>query len=289
MKLALALGLTIAVALLEFWGGFASHSIALTTDAVHVCMDGLALAVALIAAVGAARKANRRKTFGYGRLEVLAAVFNGALLLGATVVLAYQAFHRFSEPIEPHGMLMTVVAAIGFIVNVTIGLTLSHGHHHDLNVRAALAHVLGDALGAASVIIGGIFILATHAAWIDPLLSLFVAVIIVIGVARVLREAADVLLEGTPRDVNTAELRNEMCAIGGVADIHDLHVWAIGSGSRILTAHVLLDDRRISEGATVLERLRELASERYGIGHVTVQFEAEHCDPGGIVICQPES
>lgn len=288
MKLAVALGLTLAVALLEFWGGYASHSIALTTDAVHVCMDALALAIALFALLGATRKANRRKTFGYGRLEVLAAVFNSALLLGATAVLAYQAVLRFSAPVEPQGGLMTLVAAIGFVVNVTIGLTISHGHHHDLNIRAALLHVLGDAIGALAVVIGGAIILATHAAWIDPLLSLLVAAVIVAGVARVLREAADVLLEGTPPGVDSSALAQEMRQIAGVAGVHDLHVWAIGSGSRVLTAHVLLDDRRISEGAAVLERLRCLAADRYGIGHVTVQFEAEHCDPGGIVICQPD-
>ncbi len=288
-RLALALMLAAAVAVLEFWGGIAAHSLALTTDAVHVCMDVFALAIALLAAVGAARPANRRKTFGYGRIEVLGALFNGALLFGATLVLVYAAIRRFGAPIEPHGATMTIVAAIGFVANVTIGLTLAHDHSRNLNVRAALFHVVGDALGALAVIVGGAIIIFTHLAWIDPLLSLFVAGIIIVGVVRVLRDAADVLLESTPPGIDSADVERRIAEIDGVAGVHDLHVWAIGSDSRALSAHVLLDDRRISEGAMILARLREVALERYAINHVTVQLEAEHCDPGGIVICRPET
>jgi cobalt-zinc-cadmium efflux system protein len=287
-RLALALVLAAGLAALEFWGGAASHSLALLTDAVHVCMDVFALAIALLAAIGAARPANRRKTFGYGRIEVLGALFNGAVLFGATLVLVYAAIRRFGAPVEPQGVLMTAVAAIGLVVNATIGLTLAHDHARNLNVRAALFHVAGDALGAFAVIVGGGLILLTHHAWIDPLLSLFVAGIIIVGVVRVLRDAGDVLLEGTPSDIDSADVERSIVQIDGVAGVHDLHVWAIGSDSRALSAHILLDDRRISEGVAVLETLRRIAQERYGVGHVTVQLESEHCDPGGIIICRPE-
>jgi len=287
-RLLLALTLAAAVAALEFWGGIVSSSLALATDAVHVCMDVFALAIALAAAVGATLPANRRKTFGYGRIEVLGALFNGALLFGATLVLVYTAIRRFGAPVEPHGATMTLVAAIGFVANVAIGLTLAYDRSHNLNIRAALFHVVGDALGALAVVAGGALIVFTHAAWIDPLLSLFVAGIIIVGVVRVLRDASDVLLEGTPPGVDSADVEGRIAEIDGVAGVHDLHVWTIGSDSRALSAHVLLDDRRISEGVEVLATLRRVALERYGIGHVTVQLEAEHCDPGGIVICRPE-
>jgi cobalt-zinc-cadmium efflux system protein len=252
-------------------------------------MDVFALAIALIAAIGAVRPANRRKTFGYGRIEVLGALFNGTLLFGATIVLVYEAVVRFARPLEPHGGTMTIVAAVGFAVNVVIGLTLSHKHEENINVRAALYHVLGDALGALMVIVGGIVILATHQAWIDPLLSLFVAVIIVAGVIRILRDAADVLLEGTPPGIDSAEVEKRMLTIGGIAGVHDLHVWTIASGTHAMSAHVVLRDQQISEGSVVLDKLRTVAKERYGIGHVTVQLEAEHCDPGGIIICRPDA
>jgi cobalt-zinc-cadmium efflux system protein len=287
-RLLLALILTAAVAAFEFWGGFISHSLALLTDAVHVCMDVFALGIALAAAFVAARHANRRKTFGYGRVEVLGALVNGALFFGTTLVLVYEAIQRLRAPVEPHGLAMTVVAAIGFIVNVTIGITLAHERSDNLNVRAALFHVAGDALGAFAVIAGGIAIALTGDAWIDPMLSLFIAAIIVVGLVRVLRDAGDVLLEGTPRGVDSSEVEQRILQIVGVAGVHDLHVWTLGSDSRALSAHILLDDLRISEGAQVIASLRAVVRERYRIGHVTVQLESEHCDPGGIVICCPE-
>ncbi len=288
-RLTLALILSAAGAALEFWGGAASRSLALTTDAVHVCIDVFAFAVALLAAAGATRRANRRKTFGYGRVEVLGALFNGAILLGATAILAYQAVLRLRAPVEPHGLMMTVIAAIGLVVNVAIGLMLLEHHHENHNVRAALAHVSGDVLGALAVIIGGTIIAFTGAAWIDPVLSLFVAAIIVIGVAGVLRDASDVLLESVPPGVDSADVELQIRTIGGIVGVHDLHVWTIGSGSRALSAHLLLEEGRLSEGARILERLRSVVRERYGIGHVTVQLESEHCDPGGIIICRSDA
>ena len=298
-RLVVALVLATAVAILEFWGGAASHSIALTTDAVHVCMDVFALGVALIAAIGATRPANRRKTFGYGRVEILGALFNGTLLLGATIIIVYEAVMRFGHPVEPHGTIMTIVAAIGLAVNLLIAFTLTRGHLHghdhdrghgqgldsDLNVRAALYHVVGDALGALAVIVGGIIIAITHQAWIDPLLSLFVAAIIVVGVVHVLREAADVVLESTPPGIDSGDVERKMLSIETVVAVHDLHVWTIGSGSHALSAHVLLDDRRLSEAANVLRDLRSTLNAQYGITHVTLQLECETCDPGEVMIC----
>ncbi len=286
-RLTLALILSAAVAVLEFWGGAISRSLALTTDAVHVCIDVFAMAVALIAALGATRRANRRKTFGYGRIEVLGALVNGAILLAATGVIAYEAILRFRVPTVPHGTTMTLIAAIGLAVNVVIGLTL-HEHRENQNVRAALMHVAGDALGAIAVIIGGILISLTHAGWIDPLLSLFVAAIIVVGVVGIIRDAGDVLLEGAPPGIDTAEVESQIRGIGGVAGVHDLHVWTIGSSSRALSAHVLLGDGQLNEGGRILERLRDVVRDRYGIGHVTVQLESEHCDPGGIIVCHAD-
>jgi cobalt-zinc-cadmium efflux system protein len=288
-RLVLALVLSAGVAGLEFWGGAAAHSLALTTDAVHVCMDVLALAIAVLAAIGATRRANKRKTFGYGRLEVLGALVNGALLLGATALLAYQAVLRFSAPLEPRGALMTIVAAIGFTVNVSAALLLRHDHHaHDHNMRAALMHVVSDALGAIVVLVGGVLIAFTGAAWIDPLLSLIVAVIIVAGVAGVLRDASDVLLESTPPGIDADDVARAFKAIPGVEGVHDLHVWMIATGSNALSAHVMLDDRRLSEAAKVLDDVRGVAERTFGITHVTVQLECERCDPGQVMICHPE-
>jgi cobalt-zinc-cadmium efflux system protein len=289
-KLALAFALSAAVAALEFTGGALSHSLALTTDAVHVCMDVFGLGIALLAAIGATRRANRRKTFGYGRLEVLGALANGSLLLGASGVIAYEAVLRLnSEAVHPHGLMMTAFASVGLLANLTAAAFLRpHHHEHDLNVRAALVHVAGDALAAAAVVAGGLVIAWTGAQWIDPALSLFVAAIVVVGVVGVIRDAGDVLLEGTPPGIDVVDVERCIGSIHGVGAVHDLHVWSIASGSHALSAHLLIDPESLMDGPLILAQLREAVRARYGIGHVTVQLESEHCDPGGIVICCPD-
>jgi len=276
-RLVAALLATALVALLEFWGGVASRSLALTSDAVHVCTDVLALALALLAAIGSARPADPRRTFGYGRIEVLGALVNGSLLFVATIAIVYEAARRFALPVEPGTSLMILVAAIGLAINGGVALLLRADGRRELNVRAVLFHVFGDALGGAAVILGGVAIAVTRAAWIDPLLSLFVAGIIVVGVVRVLRDATDVLLESVPGDVDARNLTGHLEKIAGVCGVHDLHVWSIGSGSRALSAHVLLDDRRLSEAADVLREITECAQEHFSIAHVTIQFECDSC------------
>lgn len=275
--LVFALCVTALVAALEFWGGISSRSLALTSDAVHVCMDLFALAVALLAAIGAARPADPRRTYGYGRIEVLGALANGTLLLVATLVIGYEAVRRFGAPVEPHALTMTVVAAVGLALNACVGVVLHRQGGADLNVRAALFHVLGDVLGAAAVIAGGIVIAFTHAAWIDPALSLFVAAIIVSGVVRLMRDATNVLLESVPSDVNAGDLVAHMERIRGVAGVHDLHVWSIASGSHALSAHVLLDDRRLSEATAVLCDINRCLETDFNITHATIQFECDNC------------
>jgi cobalt-zinc-cadmium efflux system protein len=276
-RLTIALIATALVAVLEFWGGAISRSLALTSDGAHVCMDAFALALALMAAIGAARPADPRRTYGYGRIEVLGALANGTLLLAATVAIVYFAAHRFAAPIAPHEKTMTAVAAIGLCVNAGVGVLLRGAGKRNLNVSAALFHVLGDALGAVAVIIGGIAIAFTHAYWIDPALSLLIAAIIVVGVARVLRDATNVLLESMPSDVDAARLTDHIEEIAGVTGVHDLHVWSIGSGSHALSAHVLLDDRRLSEANDVLREIDRCVQTHFGIAHVTIQFECDNC------------
>jgi cobalt-zinc-cadmium efflux system protein len=225
------------------------------------------------------------------------------LLLVATVIIVYQALQRFGAPVQSHGATMTVVAAFGLVVNLSIAWMLSRGasahkhvhahaaHDHvrsgDLNVQAALFHVVGDALGAFAVIVGGIVVSLTGSTWIDPALSLFVAAVIVVGVWRVMRDATNVLLEATPRNIDARQVEERIAALDGVVAVHDLHVWSIGSGSAAISAHVLLDDRRLSEASSVLSTLRAMVEEQYDITHVTVQFECEHCDPQGAIICVP--
>ena len=284
-RLVLSLALVAGVALFEVWGGFRAGSLALLTDAAHVCMDAFALGVALFAVIGARRPPNARKTFGYGRLEILGAMLNGTVLLAVTVVIVIQAVQRFFIPHHTAGVLVSEVATAGLAVNLAIALMLREHGKHNLNLQAALFHVAGDALGAFAVILGGIAIAWSGATWIDPALSIFVAAIIVTGVIRVLRDAADVLLEGVPRGIHVRDVREAMSELEGTVAVHDLHVWTIGTGALALSAHVLVDDRRVSEATAIARSVDAMLRERFGITHVTLQFECSNCAEDERVVC----
>jgi cobalt-zinc-cadmium efflux system protein len=283
--LRIALVATAAVAVLEVVGGIVAHSLALVSDAAHVAMDVVALGIALAAAVQAKRPANSRQTYGFARYEILAALANAALLTAVTILIAVEAVHRFFQPSLPASGIMIGVASIGLIVNVAVGLMLAREQHANLNLRAAVLHIAGDALGAVAVIIGGVLIALTRATWIDPLLSLLVAGIIVAGVVGIVREATEVLLESAPGHVDVPSVRGRIREVDGVVDVHDLHVWTIGSGSHALSAHVLLDDRKLSEASVILRSIDSAMRDDFDITHVTVQFECESCEPDTTIIC----
>jgi len=216
---------------------------------------------------------------------VLAALANGGLLFAITALIVFEAVHRFAAPEVPQGGLMAGVAAIGFGANVAIGLMLLGGARENINIKAALFHVASDAVGAIAVVIGGLAVLATHAAWIDPVLSLLVAAIIVVGVVRIVREACDVLLESAPDHADVPRVRGSIRALAGVVDVHDLHVWTIGPGSHALSAHVLLADARISEASALLRSIETHLRDEFAIAHVTIQFECENCSPDERIVC----
>jgi len=284
-RLKVALLATAAVFVVELLGGIRSGSLALLSDSAHVAMDVVALGIALAAAVQARRPATQRQTYGFARYEILAALANGALLTAVTVLIAIEAVKRFMHPELPAAALMAGVAAIGLVVNAAVGITLARGARGNLNVRAALMHVFGDVLGGFAVIVGGIAIAVTGAAWIDPLLSLLVAAIIVVGVLRIAREATDVLLESVPGHVEVPAVRTRIAVVDGVVDVHDLHVWTIGSGAHALSAHVVLDDRKLSEASAIMRAIDAAMHDDFAISHVTVQFECESCDPDTTIVC----
>jgi cobalt-zinc-cadmium efflux system protein len=275
-RLRAGLLLTAAVAAIELAGGFAAHSLALLSDAAHVTMDVVALAIAL---------ATERQTYGFARVEVLAALANGGLLFGITVLIVVEAMRRLAAPELPSGGLMFGVAAVGLAINLFVGAMLMRDARSDLNVKAALYHVAGDAIGAFAVMIGGAVVLWLRLLWIDPVVSLFVAAIIVAGVVRIVRESADVLLESAPAHAATVDVRDAIRSYEGVVDVHDLHVWTIGGGRHVLSAHVLLPDARISEASAILRRIEVGVHERFGISHVTVQFECESCEADERIVC----
>jgi len=286
-RLKIALAATAAIAVLELAGGIVANSLALMSDAAHVTMDVVALAIAVAAAIQSARPANERQTYGFARLEILAGLGNSALLLAVTILIVIEAVHRFGHPETPGGVLMVVVAAIGLAVNVGTGWMLLAGGNHTLNSRAALLHVAGDALGGVAVVIGGAVIAFTGAAWIDPALSILVSAIIAVGIVSVVRDATMVLLESAPSHAQLPLVRARIRSCEGVVDVHDLHVWTIGSGTHALSAHVVVADSRISDATAVMQRINHAMHDDYDIDHVTLQMECESCGDDDKIICTP--
>ena len=273
--LRLVLVVTAAFTVVELVGGLLANSLALLADAGHMFTDVSALALALFAAWFARRPATPEKTYGYLRLEILAALVNGAVLVVLALLIVSDAVGRLAAPPNVEPRIMLGVAAAGLIVNVFAAWTLHGGHHESLNVRGAYFHVLGDLLGSVGALLAGGIILVTGWYLADPLVSVGIALLILVGAWRLLRESTDVLLEATPRHIALADVEREILTIPGVEDIHDLHVWTLTSGVVAMSAHAVVCDPERNQH--VLETARERMAE-FGIRHLTLQIEqSETC------------
>jgi cobalt-zinc-cadmium efflux system protein len=270
--LRLAFFLTVIILVAELAGGIFSNSLALLSDAGHVVTDIFALGLAWFATVQAERPADARKTFGYHRVGILAALVNAVTLIIIAIAISLEAFQRFQHPEPVQPFIMFLSAGIGIAVNLFIGLGLQK-EGHSLNVRAATMHVFGDVIASVGVIVAGIIILLTGWTLVDPLLSVGIAVLIALGAWSILRETTDILLESVPRDVSLSNLVDDMKKVEGVKDVHDLHVWCIASGMYTLSCHTLINDLPPSGSSPILQSLTSMLSEKYHIGHATIQFE----------------
>jgi cobalt-zinc-cadmium efflux system protein len=278
-KLRTAVLLTALILVVELAGGIASHSLALLSDAGHVLTDIAALGLAWFATAQAERPANARKTYGYHRTGILAALVNAVTLIMVVVAIAFEAVRRLQHPEAVTPWMMFVSAAVAIVVNLYIGLGLRKEGGDNLNVRAAMLHVFGDVGASAAVIAGGLVILLTGWYPADALISLCIAVLIARGAWAILRDTVDILMEATPRDLDVAQLVRDIVRQPGVADVHDLHVWSIAGGMRALSAHVRIADRPLSACDGLLVDLNRLLQDRYKIGHSTLQLECAGCDP----------
>ncbi|HSG08832.1 MAG TPA: cation diffusion facilitator family transporter [Longimicrobiales bacterium] len=269
-RLRWVLGITSAFMVAEAVGGWISGSLALLADAGHMFTDAGALALSLFAMRMAQRPANTEKTFGYVRLEILAALVNGATLLVIAGLIVVEAWRRLRDPVAVDAGVMLTIAALGLGVN-TAGALLLHRHSHDnLNVRGAYLHVLGDLLGSVGAISAGLVILLTGWTPADPLISVVIAILILYSAWNLVKEATEVLLEAAPAHIDVGEVMQDLMAIEGLDEIHDVHVWTLTSGFIALSAHGIIDDP--TQHSRVLEEVRSKMQAR-GIGHVTFQLE----------------
>ncbi|HVQ18508.1 MAG TPA: cation diffusion facilitator family transporter [Actinomycetes bacterium] len=274
-RLVTVLAMTSVVMVVQVIGGLVTDSLALLADAGHMLTDVAGILLALIAVSFAARPATPERTFGYYRVEILAAVVNAVLLIVVATFIFIQAWQRWSDPPKVDGGLMLVFALIGLVANIVGLFVLRRGAQESLNVRGAYLEVLGDTFGSAAVIVAAVLIAVTDWTRVDVIASVVVALLILPRTWSLLREAIDVLLEATPRGVDMDEVRRHILEVDGVLDAHDLHVWTITSGLPVLSVHVVVDDSTLNDqgGARVLDRLGQCLGEHFDVEHCTFQLE----------------
>lgn len=282
-RLSMVLALTALYMVAEVVGGWLTGSLALLADAGHMLADVAALGLALLAAWFSSRPATPRKTFGYYRLEILAALVNGVALVVISLLIIYEAYHRWSNPQPVKSGAMMIVAVGGLLVNVACAYML-HGHHEeDLNVRGAWLHVLGDALGSVGAILAGAFMLLYNWYAADPLFSVVISLLIVWSSWKLIRESTNVLLEGTPAHINVRAVEEAILETEGVENVHDLHIWTITSGREALSAHVIHADA--IEPPELLSELRNKLHDRFGVDHLTIQMETHEFEDDTFHFC----
>ncbi len=277
-RLRSAFALTVAILAVEFAGGLLSHSLALLSDAGHVLTDVFALGLAWFALEQSKRPADPRRTFGYQRAGILAALINALILVVIVAAIAFEAVRRLMDPQPVQGGMVIAAALIGIAINAGV-IALLRGGGRNLNVRAALLHVIGDVGAAAGVVVAGVVVLLTGWLYIDPLVSLGIAALIAFGAWGIVREAVNLLLEGTPPEIDLRAVTSEITATDRVTGVHDLHVWALSAEAMALSCHVVVGDCPLADAEHVVRDLEQRLCERFAIGHTTIQVES--CHPCG--------
>lgn len=271
-KLWMALGLTASFMLAEVIGAFVTGSLALLSDAAHMLTDTLALAISLVAIQVAKRPADRKRTFGYARFEILAAAFNALLLFVVAFYILFEAWQRLQAPAAIQSTGMLVIAVLGLIVNlISMGL-LASGSSESLNVKGAYLEVWSDMLGSLGVIVAALVIMFTGWGWVDSLVAAAIGLWVLPRTWSLLRESMNVLLQGVPDGVDIDQLEQAIRGVPGISDVHDLHIWALTSGKNVLSAHLVAHLQERDEQA-ILAEVSKLLEERFEIAHVTLQVE----------------
>lgn len=282
-RLKIALALTFLYMIVEAVGGWLTNSLALIADAGHMLTDVAALILTLSAIWFASRPATAKKTFGYYRLEILAAFVNGVALVLLSFWVIYEAFERWSAPPAIDGTGLTLIAIGGLLVNIVAAKLLHHGHHHDLNMRGAWLHVMGDMLGSAAAVAAGAMIYWFGWLWADPICSVLISLIIIVGSARLVLDSVNILLEGTPAHIDIAAVEQTILDAEGVVGVHDLHVWTISSGREALSVHISHNDSVAH--SDLLSVVRGRLHDSFGIDHLTIQMETVDREAEAVYVC----
>ena len=268
---------TVAFVVVEALAGWYAHSLALLSDAFHNLTDAAALGFSWYALRLAERPSHQGMTFGYHRVGIFAALVNAVSLIVIAIGIGWEAIARIRTPEEVHGGLIIGVAAVAIVVNAVIGWRLHAGAQHDINIRSAYLHMLGDAVSAFGVVLAGVIVTAFHVHMADPIASLLIAALILYSSFGVFRESVTVLLEGTPAGIDMPSVITALRGVPGVIDIHDLHVWVIGPGVLACSCHIVVAEQSVSDGQRILRAVSHELHECFHINHTTIQVEAENC------------
>lgn len=269
--------------LAEAIGGWYTNSLALLADAGHMLTDVAALSLTLAAFWFASRPATSNKTYGYYRLEILAAFINGIALVLISLWIVFEAIERWNSPPEIKGFELTIIAVGGLIINLMAAYLLHGDHQKDLNMRGAWLHVMGDALGSVAAIAAGIFIVAFGWIWADAVTSVLISIIIIFSAWNLIKESVNVLLEGTPAHINIAAIEEAILKHRNVRNIHDLHVWTITSGMEALSVHIVHEQE--AEATSLLREIRKNLHDDFGIDHLTIQMETPEDEKESLHFC----
>lgn len=284
--LSAALAATLLLVVAELAGGYVGHSIALISDAVHNLSDVPTIVISWFAARLALRPADQQRTFGYRRAGILGAFTNAILLVLVAAGLIWAGVDRFRHPVAVHEEWMIGLSILALVINGGITLSLVRGRR-DLNFRALLVHNFGDALSNVGILIGALVIRWTGAVWLDPALGLIIGLMVLWSSVGILRESGHILLEGLPREMELAEVAGSILHVNGVQEVHDVHVWTLGTDTHALSCHVRIPDMHMEESEKILEAIREQLAREYGIHHATIQFERAGLPESGFYMPQP--
>ena len=281
-RIALALGCTLAFVVIEAVAGYWSNSLALLSDAVHNVTDAIALGLSWYALRLTARPANSQKTFGYHRAGILVALANSATLVLIALGILREAYLRFLFPAAVEANILIGVGLLAVAINLGTAWLVKQGSDHDLNLRSAFTHLMGDVASTIGAVIAGIVIAFTGLNWFDPLVSVLISALILRTAWSILQEAVNILLEGTPQDLDMPVLVRDLQAVSGVRGVHDLHAWSITQNLRALSAHIVTGEVSPGTHAQIRRAVNKVLSQSYNITHVTLQLESEGCDPAGL-------
>jgi cobalt-zinc-cadmium efflux system protein len=274
-RLALAMGLSAVLLAVEAVAGYLAHSLALLSDAGHILTDILAFGLAWFAIYQSRRPADPRRTFGYHRVEVLAAMTNGGMLVLIVLAIAVEAARRLVQPQPVQGPVVVGVALVALAANLFLAFVLRHPGM-SLNERAALLHVIGDLAASAAVLVAGCVIILTGWVYADPLLSLVIAALVAWSAGKIVLDTLNILLEGTPRGLDVDRLGAEVEALPGVVSIHDVHAWALDSRRLAFSAHLVVAEQTLADAEHLVREVENLICDRFGIAHTTIQVELCH-------------